>query len=106
MPSEQAQLFCVTCQRYVLVQRPVPHHLVHALVTLFTCGGWGIVWLILSLGKSPWRCAYCGGQRFADPQLYQQQQWALWHAQRVPASPPDEQLPEVEPDEFEPPERR
>lgn len=60
MPVEQSQAYCATCQRMVLVQRAAPNHLIHALVTLFTCGFWAVVWAIVALNKPHWRCGMCG----------------------------------------------
>lgn len=60
MPIEQSRAYCPNCQRYVMAERPVPNHLVHALVTVFTCLVWGIVWILVSLAKNPKRCKFCG----------------------------------------------
>jgi hypothetical protein len=51
----------------VLIQRSVPNHLIHAIVTLFTCGFWVFVWIVASLRHSPWRCTFCGGSSFGQP---------------------------------------
>lgn len=64
MPREQSQRYCATCDRVVLVQRAVPNHLIHALVTIFTCLTWGVVWIAVSMRERPWRCAFCGGTLF------------------------------------------
>lgn len=39
-----------------------PNHVLHAILTIFTCFLWGIVWLILSAttSSSPYRCTVCG----------------------------------------------
>ena len=60
MPIEQSQAYCQVCQRSVMVERAAPNHLIHALVTLFTCFTWGIVWIFVSLARKPWRCKFCG----------------------------------------------
>ncbi len=60
MPIEHSQAHCATCQRMVLVQRATPNHLIHALVTLFSCGAWAVVWAIVALNKPAWRCGVCG----------------------------------------------
>lgn len=62
MPIEHAQGFCPTCQRQVLIQRDTPNHLVHALVSLFLCGLWIPVWLLVSIGSRPWLCSQCGSK--------------------------------------------
>jgi hypothetical protein len=38
------------------------NHVLHFLVTFFTCGLWGLVWFILSVQahNSPHVCAICG----------------------------------------------
>lgn len=60
MPIEHSQANCPTCQRPVMIQRSVPNHLVHALVTLFLCGLWLPIWILASLSVAPWRCSQCG----------------------------------------------
>lgn len=67
MPLAQTQLYCTVCQRYVLASREAPSHLIHALVTLFTCCVWGIVWIIAWLNTKPWRCPHCGGTALVHP---------------------------------------
>jgi hypothetical protein len=67
MSLSQAQLYCQTCQRWVLSQRPAPNHLIHAIVTLFTCFVWGIVWLFAALNTKPYRCPHCGGTALLPP---------------------------------------
>lgn len=60
MPLQHSQGYCPTCQRPVLIQRDAPNHLVHALVSLFLCGLWLPVWLLVSMGSKPWLCSQCG----------------------------------------------
>jgi hypothetical protein len=38
-----------TANQAVIVWGGPPNHVVHALITIFTCGFWGIVWLIDSM---------------------------------------------------------
>ncbi len=36
-------------------------HVVHALISLFSCGLWLLVWLFHAMSASgPWRCTSCG----------------------------------------------
>lgn len=64
--NEQAQRYCHTCQRPVLATRTKPNHVLHFLVTMFTCGLWAFVWLFISLAaREPWRCQVCGDARLA-----------------------------------------
>lgn len=69
MPYEQSQIWCATCQRYTLAQRPAPSHLVHGLVSLFLCGLWIPVWLIATLraGHHHFRCSSCGALWVPQP---------------------------------------
>lgn len=61
MPKEQPG-YCRMCNRQVLGQKETPNHVLHFLVTCFTCGLWGVVWAILTLamGSGPFRCPTCG----------------------------------------------
>ncbi len=68
MATEQSQCFCQICNRHTLHTRNTveTNHLAHALVTLFLCGCWFPVWLIVDVSNStqnariPWRCNVCG----------------------------------------------
>lgn len=64
--NEQSQRHCHTCQRPVLATRAKPNHLLHFIITFFTCGLWGLVWIfIVIFDRGPWHCQYCGGSNFA-----------------------------------------
>jgi hypothetical protein len=54
--------YCAYCRRRVYCSKPGVDNTVHALVTLFLCGLWLPVWvLILVQNESiPFRCRYCG----------------------------------------------
>lgn len=61
----RAQYHCPTCNRATLhEQDPDPvNHLVHLLATIFLCGFWLPIWIIMALGNSigrPMRCLTCG----------------------------------------------
>ena len=68
MPShaEQTQVYCNVCRRPTLHTRNVrePPHVMHCLITLFSCGLWAIVWIIDSFATAsraePFRCTQCG----------------------------------------------
>ena len=69
MGTQQTQQFCQPCGEGTLHTRLTPcPHLIHFLLTLITCGGWWIVWLIhfVVVGNSePWRCSKCGSDPLA-----------------------------------------
>ena len=58
----EASDFCDHCGRQVLVRKETPNHVLHLLLSLFCCGGWWIVWLILILASmsNDWYCTRCG----------------------------------------------
>lgn len=60
---QQTTQFCQQCQRQTLHARNSPNHLIHALCTLFLCGFWAPIWILVSLSSSsqPFRCQSCGG---------------------------------------------
>jgi hypothetical protein len=62
MGQSNIQRGCPHCQSYVLAIKSTPNHAVHAVVSLFTCGCWLIVWIILSVisSTSSYRCSRCG----------------------------------------------
>lgn len=43
-----------------MVQRPGANHILHLLLTFFTCGFWLLVWLGQSVRMGGWRCPWCG----------------------------------------------
>lgn len=53
---------CETCGRQTLHRRREPNHVLWAILTIFSCGLFGIVWLLdtNSAQKSPWLCTTCG----------------------------------------------
>lgn len=56
-------LYCATCQRQTLHRSAGQvNHVLHFLVTFFTCGLWGLVWFILSVQahNSGHICTLCG----------------------------------------------
>jgi hypothetical protein len=58
-------LFCIVCGKQTLHRSSEKvNHVLHFLITFFTCGLWGIIWLILSVGahNSAHVCTVCGQQ--------------------------------------------
>lgn len=64
MAQEQWPLYCERCRGVTphIRNNPDAHHVVHALLTIFTCFAWSIVWLIFALATkpTPWVCSRCG----------------------------------------------
>jgi len=61
MPFTEADAYCDDCRRWVLARAETPNHVLHAILTLFMCGLWGIVWIIICVGwNKPLRCTRCG----------------------------------------------
>ncbi len=52
--------FCSKCNKNVKVEIKTPNHVLHLLLTFFTAGLWGIVWIILTVIPHDKRCAACG----------------------------------------------
>lgn len=56
---------CVTCQRQTFHKKQhAVNHILHFLITIFTCGLWVVPWVIMSLGNNfdPWICTVCGSE--------------------------------------------
>jgi len=53
---------CKRCGHRQLFKRQPIHHGVHFLLTVLTCGLWGISWLAVILGRGhrPFHCDQCG----------------------------------------------
>jgi hypothetical protein len=66
MAEDTRGLYCVTCGKQTLHRRMGGvNHVLHAILTIFTCFLWGIVWVILAIsanqgGLAAYLCATCG----------------------------------------------
>ncbi len=62
MGQSNVQRGCPHCRVLVLAVKSTPNHAVHAVVSLFTCGLWLVVWAILGIisASSSYRCSHCG----------------------------------------------
>jgi len=60
MGLKQASCVCCHCGR-VMGQKTGPNHVLHLILTLFTCV-WGIVWAVLAISSAskPYLCTKCG----------------------------------------------
>ena len=60
----RTQAFCNVCGRPTLHVRAIntPNHVLHLLITIFLCGFWLPIWLLLivTAKKDRLRCALCG----------------------------------------------
>lgn len=57
---EQSAFDCPRCRTQVMASRKTTNHVLHLLLTMFTCGAWVIVWFLASLRCGGWRCTRCG----------------------------------------------
>jgi predicted nucleic acid-binding Zn ribbon protein len=64
---EETQQFCSTCNRNVLARRRSTNHILHFLITVFTCGAWIFIWPLLSIRVGGWRCTNCGSAKMRRP---------------------------------------
>lgn len=62
MAFVEESFFCPRCDAHRLFRAEAPNHVLHLLLTLFLCGAWLPVWILLGLmhGRS-WQCTFCGG---------------------------------------------
>jgi hypothetical protein len=66
MPAQERGAFCHHCQKSVLARRQVPNHLLHGLLSFFTCL-WFPIWLIVAItGTTQWVCTRCGSHQLDD----------------------------------------
>lgn len=62
MPIEEASGFCAYCQRPVLGRREGVPQVLYAILTLFSCGIFGLVWAFHHFfGRGDYACPTCGG---------------------------------------------
>ena len=62
MPEVRETLWCNHCQRNTGHTRQGVNHILHFLITMFTCGAWVFVWILLGLTASSnsSHCVNCG----------------------------------------------
>lgn len=62
MATEEWQTYCPNCQGVRLGRREMPNHVLHFLITIFTCGLWIFVWgfEIVWAHHRPYLCSVCG----------------------------------------------
>jgi len=58
---KQTSGYCPHCERKVLATAPTPNHVLHLLMTIFTCGCWLFVWpIVMAACMGGYRCVKCG----------------------------------------------
>lgn len=58
--------YCEVCQTTRRFERPGINHILHLLITIFTCGWWGVVWVFLAIfGGGKAHCIACGNPKGA-----------------------------------------
>jgi len=58
---KQTSKFCPFCQSNVLATGTKPNHLLHFIISFFTCTLWVPVWILIAIGKiGGYRCTRCG----------------------------------------------
>lgn len=60
--AKHNQYFCEHCGKHTLFIEDTPNHALHFILTLFTCGGWLIIWFFIAAGSKPWHCCSCGAK--------------------------------------------
>lgn len=51
---------CMECKERRKVTRKGINHVLHLLLSIVTFGFWLIVWLLVALNGTSWRCETCG----------------------------------------------
>jgi hypothetical protein len=55
--------FCHDCDKNVKLQKKGLNHILHIILTIFTLGVWGLIYVVLliaALGGFGWKCSECG----------------------------------------------
>lgn len=58
--AEHSSGFCKTCNAQRAIIRSTPSHVLHFLITIFTCGFWIIPWGLMTIFPDAFRCTVCG----------------------------------------------
>jgi hypothetical protein len=57
MGVKQTGRYCPMCARHVMATGSTPNHLLHFFLSLYTCGLWLRVWILVAVGKiGGYRC--------------------------------------------------
>lgn len=58
----QQSSYCPECDRMVLATREDPNHVLHLLISVFLCGLWLPVWMLIAWNQSQYafQCPRCG----------------------------------------------
>lgn len=59
MGQKQTGRYCNHCKKNIMATKTTPNHILHLILTIFTAGMWGVVWMILYF-KESFRCTECG----------------------------------------------
>jgi len=63
MGQKQTGRYCAHCQKNVMATGTTPNHVLHAILTLFMCGLWLPIWILVAIGKiGGYRCTVCGSR--------------------------------------------
>lgn len=66
MGAETSNGYCWNCKKRVAVYRRGTNHVVHLILSIFTCGLWLIIWLLSSIKIGGWKCGECGSKSIKD----------------------------------------
>ncbi|MET3899669.1 hypothetical protein ABIB57_003631 [Devosia sp. UYZn731] len=69
MALEQSRRYCPEDDRMVLAEKPATNHLIHLVLTIFTGGLWGIIWILIAMNNAAnkYRCPSCGSVTKRNP---------------------------------------
>lgn len=60
MATDVRMGYCLDCGCRGRLERKGINHILHLLLTVFTAGLWGIIWILSAVVRQPWYCANCG----------------------------------------------
>jgi hypothetical protein len=61
MSQKQTSRYCTHCETRTLATGNKPNHLLHFVLSFFTCGFWLFVWLLVAVSSvGGYRCVKCG----------------------------------------------
>ena len=61
MSQKQDSRYCPHCQKQVLAIGTKANHVLHLLLSIFTCGLWLWIWPLVAAGTAGnYRCTSCG----------------------------------------------
>ena len=63
---EHKRKFCKTCGKNVKREAKGTSHILHLILSIFSCGIWMPIWILCAMSAT-WTCSECGSRKLSGP---------------------------------------